>query len=363
MKNLRVAIVHDDFIQHGGAERLVLEMLKIWPQANLYGLMASKEWQRDLKDRVGKEIQTSWLRGLPINEKFFRYYYSLYPIAVESFNFDSYDLVISSSARYAHGIITKPETTHIAYVNNPARFLWNEHLSPKSFLTLPVLNWHRTWDKVASFRPDFIIANCQVPAKRIEKYWGRKADAIIYPFVDLEKFETNFVTEEESPKDYFLIVSRLENWKRIDLAIESCNRLSRRLYIVGTGRAETRLKTLAGPTIKFLGRLEERELFKIYKNCLALIMTQEEDFGITSLEAQAAGRPVIAFRAGGALETVVEEKTGIFFDSQTVENLVEALTRFDPSAFLGEDCRKQAQRFSRDRFHRELITFVEDVLR
>ena len=358
-----MAIVHDDFIQHGGAERLVSEMLKIWPKADLYAVMGSDDWRRELKIKDDKETRTSWLQRFPAREKLFRHYYSLYPLAIESFCFDDYDLVISSSARYAHGVITKPETTHIAYVNSLARFLWDEALSPKNILVQPVLRWHRTWDRVASLRPDFIIANSRTPAKRIETHWGRRADTIIYPFVDLEKFEISPGTQEEDTEGYFLIVSRLEDWKRIDLAIKSCNRLSRKLYIVGEGRDGGRLKNLAGPTIKFLGWVKEDELSKIYKNSLALIITQKEDFGITSLESQAAGRPVIAFRSGGALETVVENDTGVFFDSQTVESLTGALNRFDPLSFLRENCQSQARRFGKDRFRRELRDFVENVLR
>lgn len=369
-KNLKVAIVHDDFIQYGGAERLVMAMLEIWPQADFYSVIAAEDWKREIKKLNNKDIRTTWVDNFPLKEKLFRYYYSLYPLAVESFNFDGYDLVVSSSARYAHGVITKPGTVHVAYVNSPARFVWQADLAPKGFFADRIVNWHKAWDRVASARPDYIIANSKTPSTRIEKYWNRKSDAIIYPFVDLSRFSS------ESPKRlnlsgrfsilegaYFLVVSRLSKWKRIDIAVEACKDLKLPLVIVGRGDDKENLKIISGPTVLFLEAVNDEELVSIYKGCRALIMTQEEDFGIAALEAQACGKPVIAYGSGGALETVVEGVTGVFFDSQDKESLKQALRQFDPESYLEENCTTQAEKFGKKRFQEELRSFCNNVLR
>lgn len=360
---MKVAVVHDDFIQHGGAERLVLGILKIWPQADVYCVSVSGIWKREIKKQFFKEIKTTWIDSLPFKERLFRYYYSFYPLAVESFNFDGYDLVISSSARYAHGVLTKPGTAHVAYVNSPARFLWQENLAPKGFIARQVLRWHRAWDKAASTRPDFMIANSATPAKRIEEYWGRKADAIIYPFVDLERFRADsFGEDKPETESYFLVVTRLSKWKRVDIAIEACNKLSLPLLVVGEGEEFSRLKRLAGPTVKFSGRIQDGQLPGVYRHSRALIMTQEEDFGVTSLEAQACGKPVIAWGVGGALETVVPGITGAFFEKQDPESLQEVLEQFDRQLYIRENCIIQARKFGFARFRAELLKFCEDAL-
>lgn len=381
-QNLKIAIVHDDFIQHGGAERLVLAMLEIWPQADVYGVVASKGWQEEIKKlppkadqsmtETRKDIKTTWLQNIFLGHSFYRYYYTLYPIAIESINLDGYDLVISSSARYAHGVLTKPGTVHIAYVNSPARFLWQDNLAPKSIFAKPILSWHRCWDKVACHRPDYVIANSKSPAKRIKNYWGREADSVIYPFVDLARFEDGSPSKEVDlsisnkfnlNKQYFLIVTRLNKWKNVDIAINACRNLGFNLYIVGSGPDFNRLNKLSSENVKFYTNVTDLELVHLYKNCQALIVTQEEDFGIVSLEAQAAGKPVIAYGSGGSLETVIEGETGLFFTEQTEQSLKSALLRFDPKPLLRENCIRQARNFSKERFISDLSSFVNHVLR
>lgn len=357
--DLKVAIVHDDFIQHGGAERLALAMTEIWPRADLFAVTASASWKTESR----KEIKTTWVQELPFKQKLFRYYYSFYPLAVESFNFDGYDLVVSSSARYAHGVITKPETVHVAYVNSPARFIWQDGLAPRGFVPRQIIGWHKNWDRVASTRPDYVIANSKTPALRMEKYWKRKPDTIIYPFIDLSLFAPpSAASAKAGTGDYFLTVSRLSKWKRIDLAVEACRDLGLTLKVVGAGEDMARLKSLAGPTVKFLGSVSDAELVVLYRNCQALIMTQEEDFGMAALEAQACGRPVVAYGAGGARETVKEGVTGLFFDEQEKESVKGVLSRFDPKQFLGENCSTSAAQFGSDRFKTELLQFCEDAL-
>lgn len=383
---MKVAVVHDDFIQHGGAERLVLAMLELFPQADLFTILISDQWSvemtrlgykiKDQKPKIKNTVQNSkplyvsWLQKFPLKEKLFRQYYFFYPLAIESFRFDDYDLVISSSARYAHGVLTKPGTIHIAYINSPARFLWQENFMPTNPLITPIINWHRAWDKVAGQRPDYIIANSKTPAERITKCWGREADKIIYPFADLERFTGSAAIgldpEGSNPlgiSDYFLVVSRLNRWKRVDIAVEACRDLGLNLVVVGSGPDLDRLKEMSGPTIKFLIDVDDEPLVFLYDHCRALIMTQEEDFGITSLEAQAAGKPVVAFRRGGALETVLDGVTGIFFEAQTKESLGKSLASFDPKSYLRENCVAQAGRFGPERFKRELEEFTNNALR
>lgn len=353
---MKIAIVHDDFVQDGGAERLVLAMLEIWPKADLFAVAATDAWQERIRKFGGNKIRTSWLQNLPYKGTFYRYYYAFYPLAVESFKFDNYDVVLSSSARYAHGILTKPSVPHIAYINSPARFLWEKELIPKNPLAKPIINWHRRWDRVACQRPDFIVANSRTPQQKIEKFWGRAADAVIYPFVIVKDPDA---TAKVSKRDYFLLISRLNRWKNVDMAIRAFNNLGRRLYVIGDGPDLHRLRSMAGHTVKFLGRISEPEKNEFLRSSQALIVPQEEDFGIVTLEANAAGVPVIAYRGGGSLELIENGVNGIFFDEQKVDSLTEVVARFDQKAFSRENCLKVARKYSKERFQTELKSFVE----
>lgn len=378
-KDLKIALVHDDLIQHGGAERLFEAMVEVWPEADVFTSMTT--WDRNpsgLDDGWStRRVKTSFMQKLPFKEKLYRHYFPLYPLAFESFNLSEYDLVISSSSRFAHGVVTRPETLHICYMNSPGHMLWEPYgyfdSSPLRFLTSPLVSYLRLWDYAAAQRVDHFIANAKTPQARIRKYYGRDSK-IIYPFVDLTRFQGG--TRQQAlgnsgekqtnayslvPNAYFLIVSRLAAWKRIDIAIEACNQLKLPLKIIGEGPDFQRLKSLAGPTVELLGRLTDEEVVRYYKNCRALIFPQKEDFGITPLEAQAAGRPVVALKAGGALETVVEGKTGEFFFPQTAECLTEVLKDFGPEKYQSGDCRQQAEEFSKERFQRELKAFVKEA--
>ena len=376
---MKIALVHDDLIQHGGAERLFLAMVETFPRADVYTSMTT--WDRNPSglgdDGSTRRVRKSFMQKLPLKEKLYRHYFLLYPLAFESFNLSKYDFVISSSSRFAHGVVTRPETLHICYMNSPGRMLWEPHNYfenfPYSFKSLlnPFLSYLRLWDYAAAQRVDYFIANAKTPQARIKKYYGRDSE-IIYPFVDLERFNPSGSgpsTRRVSPaaaslggsgfSDYFLIVSRLTAWKKIDIAIEACNQLKLPLKIIGGGPDFGRLKKLAGPTVELLGRLTDEEVVGYYKGCRAFLFPQKEDFGITPLEAMAAGKPVIAFKAGGALETVIGGKTGEFFYPQTVGALTEVLKNFDPEKYRSEDCRQQAERFGKERFQTELKDFVE----
>jgi glycosyltransferase involved in cell wall biosynthesis len=299
----------------------------------------------------------------------------------ELFNFNEYDLVISSSTRFAKSVVTQPHTLHIAYINSPPRFLWpvSMNFSPQNYLRSfennvpallrplmrlflrPILSLLRMHDYAAVQRIDYVIGNSRNVAWRIEKFYRRPASHL-YPFVDLERFTQHEEISSET-KDYFLIVSRITEHKRIDLAIEAFNELGWPLKIIGSGPALNHLKQKASSNIEFLGYLSDQEVAKYVHGCRAFLYPQEEDFGITALEAQAAGKPVIAFRAGGATETVKDQLSGLFFYPQTKEALIEALQRFDPASFDPEKIKQHAQFFSKERFQKELKDFVQDKLK
>ena len=380
-KDLKIALVHDDLIQHGGAERLFEVMIETFPEADVFTSMASNRWQvQSAKFKVQNlaqnlKLRTSFMQILPFKEKLYRHYFLLYPVAFESFDFTDYDIVLSSSTRFAHGIVTRPETLHICYMNTPPRMFWEpeRYFEPPparpglaKVVLAPFLSYLRLWDYTAAQRVDYFIANSKTPQARIKKYYGRDS-TIIYPFVDLERFsECQCVNVSMCQSNYFLIVSRLTSWKKIDIAVEACNQLQLPLKIIGEGPDRPRLEKLAGlpvgrqdPTVELLGRLTDEEVVSYYQSCSALIFPQKEDFGITPLEAMACGKPVVAFEGGGALETVLAGKTGEFFYPQTAEALATVLKDFDPNRYQKEDCRRQAEKFSKKRFQQELRSFVE----
>lgn len=360
---MKIALVHDDIIQWGGAERLLATMHEIWPEAPIYtSIFDPPDICR--KQFLSSQIITSWMQHLPFKRRLTRQYFLLYPLAFEDFDFTEYDVVLSSSARFAHGVITKPQTLHIAYINSPPRMFWEprdyfEDEGPifRAFLA-PFLNYLRLWDKVSSTRPDFIIANARTSQQRIKKYYRRDAE-IIYPFVDIERFKDKEGKRWVGDENYFLIVSRLVRWKRIDIAIEACTNLKVPLKIIGSGPDYQNLKKLSGPAVEFLGSLTDGEVVGYYKHCKAFVFPQEEDFGITPLEAMAAGKPVIAYEAGGALETIIEGQVGEFFYPQTGEALSRVIKNFIPRRYDKGVCQKQALRFSKERFKRELKSFVK----
>ncbi len=366
---MKVAIIHDDFVQHGGAERLVLGLAEIYPDADYYTSLASKEWVSEFQRR-GLRLLTTPMQRLPLKEKLYRYYFFLYPLAFESLDLSSYDLVISSSARFAHAVITKPQTRHVAYINSPARMFWESHNyfygfgAVKKILLTPPLSFFRLYDFNAARRPDVLVANSKAVAEKIRKYWQREASSVIYPFVENKYFEKPLEGSTDADKDSrasggYLIISRLSRWKRIDTAIEACNLTARKLVVIGSGPEMGRLQKLAGPTVKLLGYVSEEEKMRRLALCRALIQPQREDFGVTALEAMAFGKPVIAYGAGGALETVVDDKTGIFFDEQTTGSIIKALDRFESLSFDPVVCRTQANKFNKERFMGELKNFIE----
>lgn len=361
---MKVALVHDYLNQMGGAERVVMAFHEIFPDAPIFTSIYDPKRVDPAFQKM--DIRTSFMQKLPLVTKHHQPYLPLYPVAMEAFDLRGYDLVLSSSSAFGKGVLTRPETMHICYCHTPMRWCWNydeyverEHLGGAARKVLPFLMTRlRTWDQVSSMRVDHFIANSPVVADRIQKYYRRDA-VVIPPPVEASRFPFDPATQ---PEDYFLVLSRLIPYKRVDLAIEACNRLQLPLLVIGGGRDRERLQKLAGPTIRFMGRLSDEEVIHYYTHCRAFLFPGDEDFGITPLEAQAAGRPVIAYGSGGALASIVEGVTGEFFREQTVESLAETLARFDERRYDTSAIRNHALEFDKPRFHRRIQQFIEAKL-
>ena len=358
---MKVALVHDYLNQMGGAERVVLALHEIFPEAPLYTSIYDP--RRVDTAFQSMDIRTSFMQKLPLVKKHHQPFLPFYPFAMERLDLRGYDLILSSSSAFGKGVVTRPETMHICYCHTPMRWCWNydeyvqrERLGGIARNILPFfITGLRVWDQTSSMRVDHFIANSPVVADRIRKYYRRDA-VVIPPPVEASRFTFDATTRTEA---YFLIVSRLMPYKRIELAIEACNRLQLPLVIIGGGRDENRLKSIAGPTIRFMGRLSDEEILHYYAHCRAFILPGEEDFGITPLEAQASGRPVIAYAAGGALASVIDSVTGTFFQKQNVESLVEVLESFDERRYDPQTIRNHALEFDKPRFHRRILQFIE----
>ncbi|MCG2686107.1 glycosyltransferase [Candidatus Parcubacteria bacterium] len=363
---MKLAIVHDDLIQEGGAEKVVEAMLEIWPQADVFTSMASRRWLSKFE-----RVQTSFMQNLPFKEKLYRHYLAFYPLAFESFDFSNYDVVISSSARFAHGVITSPRTLHVCYIHSVPRMWWG---SSSYFaggwlqsLFSPLASYLRIWDWTAAQRVDCFVANSKHTATRVKKFYRREAE-VIYPFVDLERFQlaptartkrNGVPPRRGGAGSYFLVVSRLVRWKRIDLVIEACLRVGASLKIIGEGPDMARLKKLAAhSTVEFLGRLSDADVISYMGGARALLFPQCEDLGMALLEALATGTPVLAFKGGGALETMIPGETGDFFYPQTAEALARELTSFKLRRYDPSSCRRRAHQFSKVSFLRKFESFV-----
>lgn len=358
---MKVALVHDYLNQMGGAERVVLALHEMFPDAPLYTTIYDPKRVDPQFRRM--DIRTTFMQHFPLIMSHHQPYLPFYPTAIETLDLRGYDLVLSSSSAFAKGVITRPETMHICYCHTPMRWCWNyaeyverEKLGKLSRAVLPfVITRMRLWDQATAARVDHFIANSPVSAERIRKYYRRDA-IVIPPPVDAQRFPFNLTTQ---PEDYFLSVGRLIPYKRVDLAIQACNRLKLPLVIIGSGRYKEDLQKIAGPTIRFMGRLSDEEVLHYFTHCRAFLFPGEEDFGITPLEAQAAGRPVIAYGEGGALASVVEGVTGEFFREQTVENLAEKLASFDERDYDPRAIRNHALEFDLPRFRRRVLQFIE----
>lgn len=363
---MKIALVHDYLVQYGGAERVLEAFTEIWPYAPIYTLLYDPEAMHG--KFAGKRIYTSFLQRSRLARKHHRLFPPLMPVAIEAFDFSKYDVVLSDSSSYAKGIITRPETLHISYMHTPMRYAWDDCQKYTEDFGWPrvvkklvpfFMNPIRLWDKASADRVDSFIANSEFVRARIAKYY-RKESIVIHPPVEVGRFH---VTAREDIKEYYLMVGRLIAYKRHDIAIEAFNRLRLPLWIIGRGPEIERLRRLAGPTVRFLGRVPDEELSKYYAECQAFIFPQEEDFGIVAEEAFASGRPVIAYRGGDIVEHLEEGKMGEFFDEQTADSLQEAIQRFQGKEYNSLYIRAKAERFDKQYFQATIRSSVERLVR
>ncbi|MFH1767045.1 MAG: glycosyltransferase [Patescibacteria group bacterium] len=356
---MKVALVHDHLTQGGGAERVLEAMQAIWPNAPTFTLLYDK---KVFGASFGhRDIRPSFLQKMPFSLKKPRWYLPLMPTATERYDLSGFDVIVSSSSAFSKGIIPTADALHICYCHTPTRYLWSDTYSyvdelqlpgPIKRLLPPLLTRLRTWDRVAADRVDHFIANSQTVQRRIKKYYQRDSD-VIHPPVDIDKCSIS-----NAPKNYFLIGGRLVSYKRYDIVVDAFNKLGLPLKIFGTGPMEAELRKRAADNIEFLGRVSDEERSRLFSEAIAFLHPQEEDFGITPVESMAAGRPVIAYRRGGALETVEDGVTGVFFDEQSPEEIADTVLHFHQERFNPVVIREHAKQFSLQKFHNELHEYV-----
>lgn len=356
---MRVALVHDHLGQDGGAERVVRIWQKMFPEAPLYTLVYHPNHAHP--EFRGTKIHTSFLQRLPAGSTRYQWYLPLMPTAVERYDLSEYDVVLSSAASFAKGVLTKPNTLHLSYIHSPTRYLWSDSQRyvdelPYSRLLRSIapifLTRIRMWDYLAAQRPDVLLANSKVVQGRIRKYYKRSSD-ILYPPVDVSRFHLG-----TGKGQYYLAGGRLVTYKRFDIVIKAFNQLGLPLKIYGSGPAQAELRSMAHSNIEFLGRVDDKDLPGLYADAIAFLNPQEEDFGITVVEAMAAGRPVIAYAAGGALETIKSGVSGVFFEDQDWEALANTIIRFKTEEFQPKAIRAVAEAFSTEKY---MTTFRDTI--
>jgi glycosyltransferase involved in cell wall biosynthesis len=368
LSNLRVAIVHYWFVGRAGGEKVVEALADVFPQADLFSLVANREMLAP--NLQSKNLQTSFLQSVPGARKFHRYFLFLQALALEQFDLSGYDLVISSESGPAKGVITSSQTCHVCYCHSPMRYIWDMYPRYRRGMnplvgTVFSLTAHymRLWDYASAQRVDYFVANSQFVASRIRKYYGRES-SVIYPPV--EATSSSIGSKQD---DYYLTVGRLVDYKRVDLAVSACTQLRRQLRVIGDGPQAKALRRMAGPTVQFLGRVGDRELRENLARCRAVLFPGEEDFGIVPVEAQSFGRPVIAYASGGVLESVrgvlpgqasAENQTGVFFIEQSSSSLVEAILDYESrkDEFIAQVIRAHSLQFDSEIFKRKIVAFV-----
>lgn len=355
---MRIAIVHDYFTQMGGAEKVAEELFRLEPGADVFATVALEECLPPLLR--GVPIKTSWMQRLPWLKKLYRFYFLLYPLGVSTLDLRGYGCILSSSSGYAKGVRIPRHAVHVCYCHTPMRWVWSyDKYSEREsmggalrWLIAQAISSLRFWDLKASRQPDHFVANSQVVAERIQKAYGRYAH-VIHPPIDVNRFSLS-----DKQGDYYLVLARLVPYKRIDLAVQACTNLGKRLVVIGGGPDLPALRKIAGPTVEFAGRLSDKEVERYAAECKALLFPGEEDFGMAPVEVAAAGRPTIAFRAGGAMETVIEGQTGLFFDEPTPESLADAIQRFEQQTWSQEVLRTHAEHFSIEVFQQRMREFL-----
>lgn len=365
-----IAIVCDWLESYAGAERVIEEIINCFPQAEILAVVDFVA-EKDRGFLKGKSVKTTFIQKLPFARKFYRHYLPLMPIAIEQLDLNKYDIVISSSHAVAKGIITGPDQLHVSYIHSPLRYAWdmqNEYLEQsgtgsgiKSWFIRYLLHRIRIWDVTSAQRVDYIIANSNFIAKRIKKFYNRQAD-VIYPPVDISTFKQG----TNQRKNYFITVSRLVGYKKIDLIIDAFRNLPEDdIIIIGDGPEKEKLKENLPENVKLLGFQPQEKIISLLQEAKAFIFAAREDFGISPVEAQACGTPVIAFNAGGTLETIIdiraENPTGILFGAQDKESIINAIQVFKENSekIKPENCRSQAERFSSAAFRKNMKNHIE----
>jgi len=366
LQNKKVAIVHDFLVDFGGAERFLEVLVEMFPEAPIYTLLYDKEKMRGKFAKC--EIHTSFLQKFP---RFLRrrkkWLLPFMPTAPEIFDLREFDLVISSSSAWSKGIVTRLNTMHVAYIHSPMRSVWDMNdeylISQKKngavkFFTRLLLNYIRVWDKVASDRPDFLLANSKYTQNRIQKYYGRES-SVIYPPVEIRGLTSN----KENEKKYFLVVSRLSPYKKVDAVVEAFNKLGLPLIVIGEGQHKKYLRSIANDNVKILGWQSDEKTAEYYDGARAFIFAGVDDFGIAPVEAMAYGVPVLAIRKGGILEIVEEGKTGEFFDAATPEVIADGVRRLmeNEREYKVENIKAKAREFGKERFIAEFRSYLEKI--
>lgn len=356
---MKIALVHDYLVQNGGAEKVLEAFSEVFPYAPIYTLIYSEKLMHgSFKD---KKIKTSFLQKFPFAAGRHRIFPQFMPFAIEQFDFSAYDIVLSDSSSFAKGAVTGPETLHICYMHTPMRFAWDDcqkynrdFYFPKFVKKLVpfAMNYIRLWDRTSADRPDKIIANSHFISRRIKKYYKRES-AVINPPVNVENFK---ISQEK--ENYFLCVGRLMAYKRFDIAIKAFNKLGLPLKIIGRGPELKNLKKIAKSNIEFLGRVSDEKLIRYFSRCQAFVFPQEEDFGITAIEAFASGTPVIAYRGGDIPEHMEEGKSGIFFEKQAPESIIDAVKKFKSSDYDPKYIRESVLRFDKEVFKAKIKDYV-----
>jgi len=360
---MKIALAHDYLNQYGGAERVLEQLHDLYPDAPIYTSMYAPEVMP--ASYRSWDIRTSFMQRLPFVTTRHQAYLMAYPIAFESFDLGAYDVVISNSSAFCKGVVTGPNTLHISYCLTPMRWVWRyrdyvdrERLGGVARTLLPpLIHYLRVWDAIASSRVDRYVAISSAVASRIRKYYRRDSE-IIYPPVDTAQFPSHCPTGE-----YYMTVGRMTPYQRKDLIVDAFRELGRPVKIVGDGRDRPRLQARATPNVEFPGFVDDATLRDLYANCRGYLFPGEEDFGISPVEAQAAGKPVIAYAAGGALDTVIDGETGVHFTRQTPADLADAVRRFESLSFDSTRIRQNAERFSSQVFRERFSSFVERAYR
>lgn len=362
LKGKKVVLVHDWLVSRGGGERVLFDFHQLFPEAPIYTLVYDEERAPEWTRRC--DVRTTYLQRWPGAKSHHKLLLSFMPKAWESLDLTEYDLVLSSCASCCKGVITRPDAVHVCYCHSPIRYVWDlyyEYLrdagAVKRFFMKKMIHKVRMWDFQAAQRVDRFVANSDYVGKRIAKFY-RRGSTTIHPGIMLSEGP---VSEERG--DYYFVLSRFVSYKRVDLAIEACNMLKRRLIVAGSGgEEEKKLRAMAGPTVEFVGSVTDEQLSGYYRHARAFLFPGIEDFGLTPIEAMAGGAPVLAYGEGGALETVVDGETGMFFHEQTAAALAKCIEEFESRSFSAAVCRARAEQFSSERFKSEIRQFVAETV-